>query len=218
MSSSLKYIEVKPSSKVKSIVIWLHGLGADAHDFAPIVPQLNLSDSTLFIFPHAPNRPITINQNMVMPGWYDVMEIALYGKEDSNGILSSNISVQNLITKMTEIVPAENIYLVGFSQGGAMSLYSGLTYSKRLGGIAVLSSYVPIRETLIKNLSAANAKTPIFMAHGIHDTVVPFKFCEISYQYLHRENLPIEWHTYPMEHQVCDEQMQDLAKWFKNHM
>ncbi len=156
MQTSLSYVEIQPSEPVQSVVILLHGLGADGHDFVPIVPKLKLPASTLFIFPHAPHRPITINQNAEMPGWYDVLEIVAYGKEDDQGILASNEQIQELIVNMTKLVPSEKIYLVGFSQGGAMALYTGLTCNKNLEALphylAMCQLEIPLLEISIQTI------------------------------------------------------------------
>ena len=208
--TKLTYLEIAPTKPVKSIVILLHGLGANGHNIAPIVQQLNLPSSTLFIMPHAPQRSITINQHVKMPAWYDVHEVSLDAKEDDHGILSSNEQIQELLNYCSSIVASENIFLMGFSQGGAMSLFSGLSYNKPLGGIISLSAYTPIKEILHTKLHAANINTQLFMGHGLYDEVVPLLFGELSYQYLLELKYKINWHTYKMGHEIIQNEIMDI--------
>ncbi|NQY41835.1 MAG: alpha/beta hydrolase [Legionellales bacterium] len=214
MLNSLSFTEIKPTTEPSSVIIFLHGLGALAQDLMSIVPNLSLPSSTYFVFPQAPQRPITINGNIVMPGWYDISEVKLNSKEDEQGILESNNLIQNLIEKMENYVSVNKIYILGFSQGGAMAIYSGITYPKKIGGIACLSGYAPLNKNLTE-LDHNDNSTNIFMAHGIFDTVVPMEYGKKSYQLLEKLGHNLVWHKYPMEHCVCPQQMSDLGNWLK---
>ncbi len=213
MSNSLSYTEIKPTESPNAAVIFLHGLGASAQELLSIVPNLKLPSSTYFVFPQAPQRPITINQNMVMSGWYDIFEMKKYSKEDEQGILASNILIQELINKIESYVPAKKIFLAGFSQGGAMAMYSGLTYANKIGGIACLSGYLPINKKFSSSLLQSNKNTSIFMAHGTFDSIVPMEYGLISRQFLEQLGHKISWHEYPIEHHISSQQLNDLGGW-----
>lgn len=212
----LESVVLESNEKPLFSVIWLHGLGADGHDFEPIVPELNLPDSLKirFIFPHAPVRPITINANIPMRAWYDIYSLEEIVQEDIKGIKKSEEDVKLLIQKQIEIgIPPENILLAGFSQGGAIALYTGLRYPKKLRGILSLSAYMPLINQLQEDIHQSNQKIPIFMAHGEYDQVLPMQFGIVTRDTLEKLNYPVEWHTYPMGHEVCFEEIQDVRQW-----
>jgi len=197
-------------------IIWLHGLGADGHDFEPIVPDLSFKQKshTRFVFPHAPSQPVTWNNGYVMPAWYDIVSIGPDAAEDEAGIRKTSLAINALIEHEIGLgVPAKNIVLAGFSQGGAMALHSGLRYSQSLAGILALSTYLPIAETLEKEASTPNKSIPIFMAHGTHDPVVPIELGEASRQKLIELGYKVQWQSYPMQHGVLPDEIDDISRW-----
>jgi phospholipase/carboxylesterase len=207
-------IQTNPSPSAS--VIWLHGLGADGHDFAPIVPQLALPEQPgiRFIFPHAPVKPVTINNGYVMPAWYDVVSIDLRQGQDRDGIVESQQRLVQLIeNEIANGIAAERIVLAGFSQGGAVALYTGLRFPQRLGGIMALSTYVPLADSTDAERAAANRDIPIMMAHGEYDQTIPMEAGEESKALLDQLGYNVSWHTYPMEHSVCGEEVEDISKW-----
>jgi phospholipase/carboxylesterase len=203
-------VEIETGSPPQAAVLWLHGLGADGHDFEPIVPELRLAKPVRFVFPHAPQQPVTINGGMRMRAWYDIFQFG-GGREDDKGIRAS----QKLLEKLIEAqpVPPEKIVLAGFSQGGAIALQTALRYPKRLAGVMALSTYLPIAATLAGERSEANAQIPIFMAHGQYDDIIPVQRAQQSRAALEKLNYGIEWHDYPMPHSVCGEEVRDIAAW-----
>jgi phospholipase/carboxylesterase len=214
-------IEIETSSSPTASVIWLHGLGADGNDFVPIVPELNLPDSLgiRFIFPHAPERPVTCNGGYVMRAWYDIYSLDNLDKEDHEGMRDAQHIVESLIQQeMDRGMAAQRIILMGFSQGGAVALYSGLRFSQRLGGIGALSTYLPLADMLTDEKHSANADIPIFMAHGQFDPVVRYALGESSCQALQQRGYPMEWHRYPMEHSVCLEEIRDIGHWLTERL
>lgn len=216
-SKLLDTVEIETQSNPTHAVIWLHGLGADGHDFEPIVPQLGLNDHKVrFIFPHAPVRPVTINMNMPMRAWYDIKTIDRNAVEDEAGILASAAEVRKLFEREVDRgIPMENIVLAGFSQGGAIALYAGLRCPHKLAGVLALSTYVPIRAKLADEKTAVNQDTAIFMAHGSYDPVVPFAFGELSKDLLIEQGYNVEWHSYPMEHNINFDEIRDIGQWLK---
>ncbi len=197
-------------------VIWLHGLGADGHDFEPIVPELMLSPTinVRFIFPHAPFQPVTINGGMVMRSWYDILSVEIAREIDEAGIKRSTEQVRGLINQEIERgIASDNIILAGFSQGGAIALHTGLTYEKPLLGILALSTYIPIQDSVTGDAGQANSTVPIFMGHGMYDPVVPFKLGQQSYDYLRSRGYNVEWHSYPMQHAVNLDEIRDVGTW-----
>lgn len=199
-------------------VIWMHGLGADGHDFAPIVPQLNLPQSpgVRFIFPHAPEQPVTINGGYVMRAWYDIVAPDLRARQDKDGILKSAQLIEELIDQQRQQGFAEqNIILAGFSQGAAMALHVGLRSGKGFGGIMALSGYLPLAEELPVEPATAGDKLPIFMAHGSYDPIVPLAAGTLSRQQLDALGYEVEWKQYPMEHAVCVEEITDIGQWLR---
>jgi phospholipase/carboxylesterase len=197
-------------------VIWLHGLGADGNDFVPIVSELKLPASLniRFIFPHAPVRPITINQGYRMRGWFDVTSLDIAGRDDETGITESARTLMKLCDdQVTQGIAAERIIVAGFSQGGAIALYAGLRYPARLGGIMALSSYLPMQDRLAHEAADTNRNTPIFMAHGKHDDIVALKFGLQTRARLEQLGYHPQWHEYMMGHSVCMEEIQDISAW-----
>ncbi len=209
-------VEHNPSQKpIDRAVIWLHGLGASGHDFEPIVPQLGLHKdmAVRFIFPHAPRRPVTINGGMVMPAWYDILEMSLERKVDTVQVEQSAQKIRDLITREIERgVAPEHIVIAGFSQGGAVAYHVALGYSKRLAGLMTLSTYLATNDNI--DYSAANKDMPILIEHGTFDPVVPVILGEQAQQVLKDKGYDVEYNTYPMAHQVCMPQIQHIGKWF----
>ena len=201
-------VEIETGSPPQAALIWLHGLGADGHDFESIVPELRLKQAVRFVFPHAPVQPVTINQGMRMRAWYDIFQFG-GGREDDRGIRASQALIVKLIEEQP--VPPEKIVLAGFSQGGAIALQTALRYPKKLAGIKALSTYLPLAATLAAERSAANAQTPIFMAHGQYDDIIPIRRAEDSRNLLKELQFPVAWHDYPMPHSVCGEEVRDIA-------
>jgi phospholipase/carboxylesterase len=195
-------------------IVWLHGLGADGHDFEPLVPQLVRPGwpALRFVFPHAPVRPISLNGGLPMRAWYDVAGFDLAQKQDAAGIRASIVEVGKLIQREVERgVPARNIVLTGFSQGGAIALAAGLRMTDTLAAIVALSTYLPLADETANERSAANAATPIFMGHGAFDPVVPRYLGERSRDQLRAWGYAVDWHGYPMAHQVCPEEINQLG-------
>lgn len=213
----LQAVVVNPALEVSASVIWLHGLGADGHDFEGIVESLDLDGlGVRFIFPHAPVRQISINAGMKMRAWYDIYTLERMDLEDEAGIRGSARHINALIqNELDADIPAERIILAGFSQGGAMALYCGLRYPRRLGGILVLSAYLPLLNKLKNEAHIANHDTPLMMAHGAWDPVVPFAFGQISCAQLENAGYPVEWHSYGMQHEVCQQEIYDIAVWLR---
>jgi phospholipase/carboxylesterase len=207
-------VELEPADPPQAAVIWLHGLGADGHDFEPVAPELRLPFPVRYVFPHAPLRPVTVNGGYVMRAWYDIAAFDLSRGEDAAGIHASMRQLETLIARERERgIPARRIVLAGFSQGGAMALYTGVRYGERLAGILALSAYLPLATTLTADAVAANADVPIFMAHGREDTVVALPHALISRRYLKDAGYAVEWHEYAMGHGLCSEEVADIKSW-----
>ncbi len=207
----MEAIEIQTGSKPAASIIWLHGLGADGHDFEPIVPELKLAKPLRFVFPHAPVRPVTINQGMRMRAWYDIQQFG-GGPEDEAGIRASQRKIEELISEEKEKgLPAAKIVMAGFSQGGAIALQTALRYPERLAGVLALSTYLPLAGSLQSERSPANQGIPIFMAHGRYDDIIPLPRAEASRKLLEAAGYPVEWHEYPMPHSVCAEEIADIA-------
>lgn len=217
MSELLPAVEHETAASPRYSIVWLHGLGADGHDFAPIVPELVAADwpALRFVFPHAPVRPVTVNGGMPMRAWYDIHGFDLVARQDEAGIRASIAATEALIGRERgRGVPDERIFLAGFSQGGAIALAAGLRHTSRLAGIVALSTYLPIADTLAAERSAANADAPIFQAHGSLDPVVIPPRGSDSRDLLQRLGYRVDWHSYPMAHAVCAEEIADLRAWF----
>ena len=215
----LPCIEVQTGERSDCAVIWLHGLGADGNDFVPVVPELGLHDAGIaarFVFPHAPLRPVTINGGMTMRAWYDIAEANISARQDHAGIAQSAALVGELIAGQRERgITAARIVLAGFSQGGAVSLYSALQYPERLAGVVALSTYLPVAEHLLDHLAQANRALPVFYAHGDHDPVIPVALAERSRAALERAGYAVEWSTWPMEHAVCAGELTRIGAWLR---
>ncbi|MDQ7003556.1 MAG: carboxylesterase [Ghiorsea sp.] len=218
----LKFETVETGKNSTATVIWLHGLGADGFDFKPIVPQLNLPQdlSVRFIFPHAPTMPVTMHGNYIMPAWYDLYSLKVdnpdTNPQDEQGIKQSAASIQQLIAQENaKGIPNERIILVGFSQGGAMTLYTGLTVDKPLAGLVALSCYLPLHTTIAGELNPETKTTPIFMAHGTEDPVVLFEYGKESKDLLQNLGYQVRWFEYPMEHSVCPDETHAIGQWIK---
>jgi phospholipase/carboxylesterase len=217
----LPSIQIETAADPKFAVIWLHGLGADGRDFEPIVPELvdKSWPAIRFVFPNAPVRPITINGGMPMRAWYDISGMEIAQKQDEAGIRDSVRLLNELIEQeVARGIASENIFLVGFSQGGAIALAGGVRCKHKLRGIIALSTYLPIAEKTDAEASAANRDTPIFMAHGMLDPTVSHALGEMSREYLKQRHYKIDWHAYPMAHQVCAEEIVDLKRWLGSRL
>jgi phospholipase/carboxylesterase len=216
----MQEIIIEPPQPAHSSIIWLHGLGADGHDFESIVSELpkSVTDATRFIFPHAPERRITINGSMVMRGWYDILGLDKTASQDAKGISEADKIICEFIeAEINKGISSEKIFLAGFSQGGAIALHTGLRYSQPLGGIIALSCYLPLNHTIENEIHAANRNIPIFMAHGIIDNVISLNYAELSRERLKKLNYNIEWHQYNMEHTVSLEEINDLSSFIDSN-
>jgi phospholipase/carboxylesterase len=212
----LPSIQIETGANPRHAVIWLHGLGADGRDFEPIVPELvdRAWPALRFVFPHAPVRPITINGGMPMRAWYDISGLEIAQRQDETGIRASIGLLDELIDhEIARGIPGENVLLAGFSQGGAIVLAGGIRRRTPVRGIIALSTYLPMAERTDAEVSAANRKTPIFMAHGMLDPTISHALGEMSCEYLKQRGFDIDWHAYPMAHQVCAEEIADLRAW-----
>ena len=213
----LETIEAESGPHPTATIIILHGLGADGNDFVPIAQELDLDalGPVRFIFPHAPVMPVTINGGYRMRAWYDILGSEVQGREDEAGLRQSRDSVEALLVREEQErgMPADRIVLAGFSQGCAMALLAGLRHGQRLGGIAGLSGYVPLARTTATERSPANNGTPIFLAHGMQDDIVLPERGEATRDALLALGYPLEWHSYPMGHSVCMEEIADLNAW-----
>lgn len=214
MTTTLNSIEILPTATHRYSIIWLHGLGADGHDFESIVPQLRLKAQKHihFVFPNAPIQAVTINGGMKFRSWYDISNLSLELEVDVDGIYQSAAAINELIEReIAQGITAENILLAGFSQGGLIALHTGLRYPQKLAGILALSTYFPTVAALKTEASAANQSIPIFMAHGSMDSVVGMPTGKAAFETLKAMQYPISWHQYPMDHSVCMEEVADIA-------
>jgi phospholipase/carboxylesterase len=215
-SELLPGIEIETAPNPNASVIWLHGLGADGNDFVPVVPELGLppAPAVRFVFPHAPVRPVTINNGMRMRAWYDISAADLQNRADLAGVRQSQALVEALIEReRTRGVASARIVLAGFSQGGAIALYTGLRHAQRLAGVIALSTYLVAADRLAAEASAANRGLPIFMGHGTADPIVRYEWGEGSRRTLEAAGYPVEWHGYGMPHSVCMEEIVALGAW-----
>lgn len=214
----LTAIEIETGDNPTHAIIWLHGLGADGHDFVPIVDELDLpSEKRIrFIFPHAPERPVTINGGYVMRAWYDIYHADFNHRQDESGIRESQQAIDALIIREQQRgIPTQHIFLAGFSQGGAMALQTGLRQAQPLGGIIALSCYLPLAETLATEASPSNVSIPILMTHGITDPVIPIAYAIASKDKLLAAHYQVDWHQYPMAHTVCSPEIADITYWLQ---
>ncbi|GAB3375437.1 alpha/beta hydrolase [Massilia agri] len=218
MTQLLENIEIETAPNPEVAVIWLHGLGADGNDFVPLVNELDLSSlpGIRFVFPHAKTMPVTINGGYVMRAWYDISNADLSRREDEGGLRASQRDVEALIAReKARGIPASRIILAGFSQGCAMTLQTGMRHPEKLAGMLCLSGYLPLAGVAAAERSAESLATPVFMAHGTHDNVVPFVRAQQSAQVLKELGYQVEWHEYTMQHSLCLEEVQDISKWIR---
>ncbi len=214
----LTTIEIEPQRKAQHSIIWMHGLGADGNDFKPIVPELRLPETLgiRFVFPNAPVRSVTVNAGMQMRAWYDIYDIDLPRREDDAGVRESERLIQDLIRQENERgIATDRIVLAGFSQGGAMALHTGLRYPETLAGIIALSCYVPLADTLAAERHGSNRTVPILLTHGLLDPVIPVRYGQTAREQLSDLGYQPKWHDYPMGHEVCWEEIMDIATWIK---
>jgi phospholipase/carboxylesterase len=216
--SLLETVVTETSFPVNAAVIWLHGLGADGHDFAGIIPQLQLPQQPgiRFIFPHAPERPVTLNNGFTMRAWYDIYSLNDLQREDRSGIEVSEQAIGQLIQQQQAAgIPATRIILAGFSQGGAMALHTGLRYPLRLGGIIGLSTYLPLLPHFNAVSHRENRQTPVFLGHGTEDNILPISLGQKTRDHLMQAGYPVEWRQYSMGHQVCSQEIADVSQWLQ---
>jgi phospholipase/carboxylesterase len=207
-------VEVTTGDNPAASVIWLHGLGADGHDFEPIVPELQLpaDRAVRFVFPHAPIRPVTINGGMAMRAWYDIVSLDAEGRADADGVRESTAILEGLIARENERgIASENIVIAGFSMGGAIAINTALNTEHKLAGLMALSTYLPLMSEVDDTTGSRNV--PVFMAHGSYDPMLPMQWGRMSADRLEEAGFTIEWHDYPMAHAVCMEEIRDIRKW-----
>lgn len=218
MTELLQNIEIETAPNPQVAVIWLHGLGADGNDFVPLVNELDLAGlpGIRFVFPHAKTMPVTINGGYVMRAWYDIVMTDLTRREDEGGLRSSQRDVEALIAReKSRGIPASRIILAGFSQGCAMTLQTGMRHPETLAGMLCLSGYLPLASVVASERTEESLATPIFMAHGRQDPVVPYQRAEQSRHILESLGYQVEWHAYQMQHSLCLEEVEDISKWFR---
>lgn len=219
MTKLLESIEIETGENIEYTVIWLHGLGASGHDFEPIVPELKLlaRPGIRFLFPHAPIRPITVNDGAAMRGWYDINSLDFESRDqDDAGIAESVSAIDELIEQeILRGIAETNIVLAGFSQGGAIALQAGLTLNRKIAGIVALSTYLPMTVEALEQVDVSKLSMPIFMAHGAQDDVIRFAVAEQSRDKLQAKDAALEWHQYEIAHSVSNEEVDDLSVWFK---
>lgn len=217
MTAILPHITLESGKQPRHALIWLHGLGADGHDFVPMVDELRLPVAMRYIFPHAPQRPVTINGGFVMRAWYDIAAPSIAAQQDAAGIRSSQTAVEALIAQeVARGIEPQHIFLAGFSQGGAIALHTALRHAAPLAGVLALSTYLPLAETVAGE--AAESKLPVFMAHGRSDTVVPRELGLASRDALLGLGYAVAWHEYPMAHSVCEQELRDIEVWLTNRI
>jgi phospholipase/carboxylesterase len=218
MNQLLENIEIETAPNPEIAVIWLHGLGADGNDFVPLVQELDLSGlpGIRFVFPHAKTMPVTINGGYVMRSWYDIVATDLTRREDEGGLRASQRDVEALIAReKARGIPASRIILAGFSQGCAMTLQTGMRHPEKLAGMLCLSGYLPLSGVVAAERTEESLATPVFMAHGRQDGVVPFARAQASHEALKAMGYQVEWHEYAMQHSLCLEEVQDISKWLR---
>jgi phospholipase/carboxylesterase len=211
----LEAIEIETAPNPRASVIWLHGLGADGNDFAPLADEIELPVAVRYIFPHAPMMPVSINAGYVMRAWYDISDAAIR-REDEAGVRASQQLVEGLLAREKSRGTAANrIVLAGFSQGGAIALQAGLRHAERLAGIMALSTYMPLADTLAAEANPANREVPIFMAHGTADPMIAYARATASRDLLLQQGYALEWHEYRMQHAVCPQEIADIGVWLR---
>jgi phospholipase/carboxylesterase len=213
-AEELAVVERATGPNPAATIVWLHGLGADGHDFEPIVPELQVPGGLRFVFPHAPVRPVTVNAGYPMRAWYDISSLDGRPPKDEAGFRSSVAGVHRLVAReLAAGFPPERVMVAGFSQGGSIALFAGLTYPERLGGIVGLSTWLPFADALERERTAANGDTPVLLCHGSLDPVVPEAGGRKAAEWLHALGYPVDWHTYRMPHAVCPDEIADLRDW-----
>jgi phospholipase/carboxylesterase len=213
MTDLLPCVEIEPREPIRGSIVWLHGLGASGHDFEDIVPMLEREDAR-FVFPHAPQRPVTINMGLIMPAWYDIERLDAEGHANARHVRESCELVTALLEREVERgVPSDQIVLAGFSQGGAIALHLGTRHAKPLRGILVLSAYELFPEQRETEHTPANASTPILFAHGAYDPLIAVERGRAAYDTHANGIRPIAWHEYPMAHAMCMEEVEDVRDW-----
>jgi phospholipase/carboxylesterase len=219
MTTILPHITLESGKQPRHSIIWLHGLGADGQDFVPIVDELDLPASVRYIFPHAPQRPVTINGGFVMRAWYDIATNDIGARQDAAGVRASQAAVEALIAQeVARGIAPGNIFLAGFSQGGAIALHTALRHSETLAGVLALSTYLPLSETVAAETQPGTQQMPVFMAHGRNDPVVPYTLGVASRDALLASGYAVEWHEYPMQHSVCEAELRDIEAWLGKRM
>jgi phospholipase/carboxylesterase len=214
----LNTIELESAPNPTAAIIWMHGLGADANDFVPMVKELDLRNcpAIRFVFPNAPKIPVTVNGGYIMPAWYDIMGADIAKREDEGGLRASQKKIEQLIDReIARGIPAERIIIAGFSQGCAMTLQVGLRYPQKLAGMMCLSGYVPLAEHVATERHAANQDTSIFMVHGSDDPVIPIQRAEQSRDLLVSLGYQVQWHSYWMQHSVSQQEVLDIGNWLR---
>lgn len=213
--STLQTLEIATGNDISASVIWLHGLGADGHDFAPVVEQLGLPH-VRYVLPHAPQRPITLNGGYVMPAWYDLLGLEMGAPQDEAGIRATQREIEALIAReQARGIAAERIVLAGFSQGGAMALHTALRHPQRLGGVLALSTYLPLQTFLAEELTETNLGLPIFVAHGVEDSVISLAIGQLTVKTLAEHGYDVAYREYPMPHAVCPEEIADIRAFLR---
>ncbi|HIG79966.1 MAG TPA: carboxylesterase [Cycloclasticus sp.] len=215
-ATRLPSIISNPNTPVRCSVIWLHGLGASGNDFAPIAPELGIQDELgiRFVFPHAPNMPVTINGGAMMPAWYDISEMNLMKRADGAGIIQSSAIITDMINDEIAMgIEPSKIVIAGFSQGGVIAIDAGIRFPSTLAGIMALSTYIPMRDTLPGAKQSGNGSIPIFYGHGDFDSVIPIEQAESSRRFLEDNDYTVNWQAYPMEHSVCPKEIGHIKTW-----
>lgn len=218
MTKLLENIEIETAPNPQAAIIWMHGLGADGNDFVPLVKELDLTGlpGIRFVFPHAQTMPVTVNGGYVMRAWYDITNADLVRREDEGGLRRSQLQIEALIDReKARGIKADRIILAGFSQGCAMALQTGLRHPEKLAGLMCLSGYVPLSTTIAHERSEASIDTPVFMVHGRSDGVIPIARAEQSRDLLKSFGYQVEWHDYPMQHALCQEEVDHIGAWLK---
>jgi phospholipase/carboxylesterase len=221
MQETADAVVLTPAMPATASVLWLHGLGADGHDFVPIVPELRLpaSPAVRFVFPHAAMRAVTLNMGMRMRAWYDIRTLTAEGRADEAGLRESLARVAGLIAAERALgIASERIVIAGFSQGAATALHAALRHPEPLAGVLALSCYLPLQAALAAELSEANRATPIFMCHGQQDPVLPLALGLMARDWLRAAGYRVEWKEYPMQHQVCQPEIQDIGVWLRSRL
>ena len=214
-AESLESIEIETAPDPRASIIWMHGLGADGNDFAPLADEIELPVAVRYIFPHAPMMPVSINGGYVMRAWYDISDAAIR-REDEAGVRASQQLVEDLLAReKSRGMAASRIVLAGFSQGGAIALQAGLRHGERLAGILALSTYLPLADKLATEANPANREVPIFMAHGTADPMIAFARAQASRDLLRQQAYSVEWHEYRMQHAVCPQEIADIGVWLR---